>query len=145
MTNGIPALANMVSQLHYKTGWQFWLEAGHTGTAGGCPPVTPDTVTRALAPAMIAVTFGEPVRLVICVTAEDSMRPGQMASFGHRFDVPPDDSAMPWHWWLLSCIRSVETHEMCEAFAIGEVRPFYPEHGPGARLYEIWEHGLRPS
>jgi hypothetical protein len=133
----------MVAQLRYKRGWQFWLETGVTGTLGGCP--RPDVVGDVLAPAMIAMLSGEPVRLVICLQVEDSTRPGEMAWFPHRFDVPPDDSALPWHWWLLRCIQSVETHEMCEAFAIGDARPFYPGHGPGARLYEIVDHGLGGS
>ena len=139
MARGIPSLAAMVSQFKYKTGWRFWLETGATGTTGGCPP--PDEVSGVLAPAMIAVTFGEPVRLVICLATEDSMQPGKRISVPHRFDVPQEPS-MPWHWWLLSCVQAVETHEMCEAFQVGTERPFYPEHGPGARLYQITDHGL---
>jgi hypothetical protein len=144
MANGIPALAVMVSQLRYKRGWAFWLESGPTSAMGGCPPPD-DEVTGALAPAMVAITWGVPVRLVICVTAEDSTRPGKQASFRHEFGVPEDDSALPWHWWLLSCIHAVERHEMCEAFKIGGVAPFFPEHGPGARLYEIIDRGLAVS
>ena len=141
VAGGIAHLAAMVAQFKYKTGWRFWLETGATGTLGGCPAL-PDEVAGVLAPAMIAVTWGEPVRLVICLTTEDSTRPGEQVSVPHRFDVPADDSGVPWHWWLMNCIHSVEVHEMCEAFDIGGVRPFYPEHGPGARLYAIIDRNL---
>jgi len=129
-------LQETVSRLTYKPGWQFWLYSGCTSGSGG------STVTGFPASAANTVTgyaiLRAPVFLVIRVRTEDSGGGGQIM-FDHTFAVPPEDVAVPWPRWLLDRVLDVERHEAMEFFAIGDARPFYPEHGPDADLYSVRE------
>jgi hypothetical protein len=88
---------------------------------------------------MVFTYPAQPLFLVVCIEAPDSGGSGQRVFFEHRFAAPPEELAMPWHRWLLDRILDVERHEACEFFAIGDDRPFYPDHGPAANLYGITE------
>jgi hypothetical protein len=143
----IAALSALVAVARYKTGWSFRLEHGWTSAAASCFTVvstagggTAEALSYAMTVPEVLAAF-EPVRLSVCLLTEDSTRPGEHIMVQHTFAVP-DDPGMPWHRWLLECIHLVEIHEMCEAFAVGGQRPFYPEHGPDAALYEIRDRGL---
>lgn len=127
----------MVGQLRYKPGWQFRLESGYTSTTGaGCPSMLP----AVSAGTGMAFTYPpQPLFLVVCVEALDSAGSGQRIFLEHRFSVPPEEWAMPWHRWLLDRVLDVERHEACEFFQVGDRHPFYPEHGPGGDLYGITE------
>jgi len=128
-------LQEMVGNLRYKPGWRFWLRAGVTsGSAGqveGLPGVT-------LTSGSGYGTLLPPVFLVISAQTEDSGGRGPI-TVDHTFSVPPEEYPVQWHCWLLDRILDVERHETCEFFRIGDERPFYPEHGPGADLYAIRE------
>lgn len=135
------ALQDLVGQLGYKPGWSFRLVPG-ASFGSSC------VQQEISVPGTGAVTTGNagyavlvpPLSLVVCVITEDSGGAGQI-SIEHRFAVPPPElvARPPWRRWLLDRILDVERHEACEFFAIGGERPFYPEHGPGARLYDITE------
>ena len=121
-------LQETVAHLKYKPGWSFHLHSGLTfapsaGTAAVTVPVAP-------------------LFLVICARVLHSGT-GREITLEHVFAVPPEDYVVPWHWWLLDRVLDVERHEACEFFAIGDERPFYPEHGPGADLYRITERAAR--
>jgi hypothetical protein len=135
-------LAALVRDLRYKRGWSFRLDYGLTSGTWGCNQAESigGPVTRSTG---LTVSFlDDLVTLIICVETEDNLKPGKMIHVEHRFTVPYPTLVIPWHRWLLHCIQQVETHEMCEAFAIGDQRPFFPEHGPGANLYAIRDRGL---
>jgi hypothetical protein len=125
-----------VGQLRYKPGWQFRLESGHTSsTGGGCPSRLP----AVSASTGMAFTYPpQPVFLVVCVETLDSSS-GARIFIEHRFLAPPEEYPIPARRWLLDRILDVERHEAMEFFAIGDQRPFYPDHGPAADLYRITE------
>ena len=139
-----PDLAAMVRELRYKTGWRFLLSDSPTTTAGPCSLMFPDGGQPSYGLSAVMTYPPRPLSLLICLTVEDTYRPGEMVPIGFWFGVP-DDPGVPWHRWLLDCIQKVETHEMCEAFQVGSHRPFHPAHGWGEPLYEIIDHGLMPS
>jgi hypothetical protein len=144
--SGYGELAAMVPLLRYKPGWTFALHYGPTSGAGGCAAISGDLpgapVSSGGTVAVPVMIDGWPVRLLICLDTVNSLDPGQRVRVGHWFSAPWPDAHPPWHAWLLRCIHAVEIHEMCEAFAIGGQRPYFPEHGPGADLYRVTDHGL---
>ena len=115
-------LAGLVDRLKYKDGWRFTLEDVDRGQAS------------------------EGLTLIIAVTGIDSYHPenGPHYTVLHYMIVPPaayDERA--WCRWLLEQILSVEQHEACEFFKIGEHRPYAPNHGPGRDPYTIMDQGTR--
>jgi hypothetical protein len=127
------ALAALIRDVRYKPGWSFHLRYGATSASGAC--------AQALAGTGIAVEAGvtytwpaQVVTLLVCAYVEDSAGGGRIM-VEHPFTVPAE--CADWERWLLGRILDVERHEVMEAFQVGGTRPFYPEHGPGARLYEI--------
>jgi len=128
------SLQQVTGRARYKPGWSFTLRSGFTMSTGSCTwqeapfPTSGTTAHTILLP---------PLFLVICARVRDSGS-GNEISLEHLFPVP-DEPAVPWQRWLLDRILDVERHEACEFFALGEERPFYPEHGPDARLYDIIE------
>lgn len=140
----ITSFPAMVAALRYKPGWSFRLKYGPTGSAACIEPESALAGSTA-GGGMIWPPPSWPVMLVITVRTNDSGDWSREVVVCHQIAVPVDlleYSHMPMHRWLLDCIREVEVHEMCEAFAIGDQRPFYPEHGPGANLYGIRDRGL---
>jgi hypothetical protein len=144
----ITSFPAMVAALRYKPGWSFRLEYGPTSSAACIEPdpyVPPTSGYLAVWPPPSWPPGGWPVMLVITVRTNDSGDWSREVVVCHQIAVPVDlleYSHMPVYRWLLDAIREVEVHEMCEAFAIGDQRPFYPEHGPGANLYGIKDRGL---
>jgi hypothetical protein len=130
----VTRLAEVAAAARYRPGWTFRLHAGPTFTTGACR--TPDLVTAATT--TVAVWAGLPVLLVICAKVDDSST-GDPILLEHPFWVPPAEPACGWVRWLLDRCLDVDRHEACEWFEVGGRPPFYPEHGPGARLYEIVE------
>ena len=54
--------------------------------------------------------------------------------------VPPASwDRQTWQRWILDCILQVETHEALEFFAVDDIKPYFPAHGPGKNPYEIRE------
>lgn len=131
---GYPELAAMVSQLQYKPGWKFWLTQGLTSAASAFSTGGPQVSTASWG---TAVLWQEPVTLIISIRAQDSTGEHGEIMLEHRFWVPGETFMGPWDEWLLHRVLDVERHEAMEYFAIGDRRPFYPAHGPDARLYAI--------
>lgn len=76
--------------------------------------------------------------LKILLRAEDSLDPGEEILVDHNFPIPDYPmSKKEIQNWLLEKILLVEQHETCEAFQVGDERPYFPQHGPGANSYEI--------
>jgi hypothetical protein len=138
------SLAALIAAVRFRPGWRFRLEYGPT-SAAACTrtELLAGPGLTVAATAATALPAGHPDRLVICLEAEDTAT-GRPAVFEHRFAVPPDPPGpgCSWHRWVFARIEDVRRHEDMEAFAVGEVRPFYPEHGPDARLYEVIDRGL---
>lgn len=132
-------LQQLVGELRYKPGWHFWLRSGFTESSGvsrlidwGQQPGTTCSGPAILHP---------PVFLIIEVETKDSTDPTRSLFIRHSFsaDLLPHLVSLNWRRWLLDRILDVERHEAMEFFAIGDDRPFYPDHGPDAQLYMIKE------
>lgn len=134
---GYAQLARMVDTFRYRRGWRLILHTGPTHALGSCTAaetVSPGSTSggRAAVP-----VFADPLMLVICARVEDSGQPGHMITLEHWFAVPPDTLAIGWDRWLLDRCLDVDRHEAMELFEVDGRRPFYPEHGDTARLYQI--------
>jgi len=113
-------LAELVSRLSYRPGWQFWLgdidrDKDGDGTVVGAG-LTLDIITRGY----------------------NSYKPsdGETYRVHHYFIVPAatyDERA--WTRWLFDRLVDVETHECMEFFKIDKRRPFAPSHSPGNNPY----------
>ena len=82
--------------------------------------------------------------LIITTCGYDSYHPerGETYRVMHYMPVPPaayDERA--WLRWLFDQFATVELHECMEFFAIGDGRPFAPNHGPGRNPYSVLELG----
>lgn len=109
-------LAELVEALRYKQRWVFKLEELDRGQGS------------------------KGLTLVIRITTPDSYEPSELRSVLHYFPVPPAAySQKSWCRWLFDQILQVEAHEAMEFFVIANVRPFAPNHGPGADPYSITE------
>jgi hypothetical protein len=132
-------LAAMVSRLAYKPEWRFWLYQGPTFAASTHPFQASNNVINTASTSVQVYWEDEPLFLVISLETEDSTRPGKRIIIEHTFLVPHPSYKGSWKRYLLNCILDVERHESMERFAIGDEKPFFPEHGPNARLYDIIE------
>lgn len=124
-------LQQTVAELRYK-GWGFRLISGMAFSAGLCMP------PAASATAGGTALLSGPLILMICAAVDDTGGGGPVV-VPHPFLVPPEGTCQSWARWLLDRILDVERHETCEAFDVAGWRPFYPEHGPDARLYDVIE------
>ena len=79
-----------------------------------------------------------PVLLHVMIRTPGSGGSGTVILADHVFLAP--GASGDWERWLLDRILDVERHEAMEFFSISGRRPFYPEHGPQARLYDIVRH-----
>jgi hypothetical protein len=115
-------LADLVSRLSYRPGWQFRLgdidrDKDGKGNVVGAG-LTLDIITRGY----------------------NSYQPadGETYRVHHYFIVPAatyDERA--WMRWLFERLVDVETHECMEFFKIDARRPFAPSHGPGNNPYSV--------
>jgi hypothetical protein len=113
-------LADLVSTMSYRPGWQFVLE--HLDRGQGSEGLTFKVLTKGY----------------------DTYNPerGETYCVWHYFPVPPAAyDRRAWQRWLLDQLLDVEIHEACEFFQIGGERPFAPNHGPGRDPYTILELG----
>jgi hypothetical protein len=149
-TETLAELGLLVVHLRYRRGWTFRLDVGYTSASSTCASraILADSTTGTTAlPAMFEAhesMMYVPVFLVVCLEVEDSTKSEQMIMVEHRFQVPVGVMAKPpWQRWLLDRCLDVDRHEGMELFRFEgggyEHRPFYPEHGPSARLYSIEE------
>lgn len=99
----MPSRAELVAALAYKPGWAFKL-------AG-------------------------PLNRFLCVfaTCPDSVRPGQVRTTQHQFEIPDEvcGDRRVFARWALERVMQAERHEACEFFEFGGERPFFPMHGDG--------------
>ena len=135
-------LQDVVAELRYLD-WQFRVDAGATSTAGDAEL----SMTQAMSgystspgTGRTIVMTGVPVRLMISLRVPDSNN-GLLVRITHPFGYPGDrvlsGDRPAVERWVFDRIMDVHRHEAMENFRVGEHRPFYPEHGPGARLYEV--------
>jgi hypothetical protein len=127
------ALAELVSELRYKTGWTFTLE--HLDRGQGSVGLT----------------------LCILIYTPDAYHPEEFRLVMHYFIVPAAAyDRQSWQRWLLDRVLDVETHEACEFFQLVKTgdfvlkdgsrsdehvkRPYAPNHGPGRDPYVIFDY-----
>ena len=113
-------LAELVDDLQYRPGWHFQLVNLDRGQGS------------------------EGLTFVVTTKDLDSYHPerGETYRVAHYFIVPAAAyDARSWRRWLLDRLLEVESHEACEFFMIGGVRPYAPSHGPGNDPYMIREMG----
>jgi hypothetical protein len=82
--------------------------------------------------------------LIITTCGYDSYHPerGETYAVQHYMPVPPAAyDERTWLRWLFDQFAIVELHECMEFFAVGEGRPFAPNHGPGRNPYSVLELG----
>lgn len=109
-------LADVVSRLTYKPGWQFQLteldrEQGSQG-----------------------------LTLCISATVPDSIDPAQTTTFLHLMPVfPAAFNERAWTRWVMEQILLVERHEALEFFRVDGEAPYFPAHGPGDDPYTVME------
>lgn len=112
-STGYDPVGAVVRSVRYKPGWKFGI-LGYGGTAIG---------TRMLT---ITVETIEPLTW-------------EQAIITHQLPIPaalgPDQREI--EDWIFAQIVNVERHEAAEFYTVGEVRPFLPDHGPGADVYDI--------
>lgn len=87
------------------------------------------------------LTLSTVCSLEITTTVPNSDNKSQTIRVTHIFGVQADPKMVLgrdyWERWVLDCIFNVYRHEAMENFWIGDERPFYPEHGPGAASYAV--------
>ncbi len=111
-------LSELVRELHYKSGWQFYLIDTNRGQGS------------------------KGLTLVINITGPNSYHPEQSISVNHYMLVPPAAyDRRSWRHWLFDQVLLVERHEACEFFDIDGDRPYAPSHGPGNDPYLVREIG----
>jgi hypothetical protein len=113
-------LEKLISELEYRPGWRFHLDSIDRGQGS------------------------EGLTFMVRSLGYDTYHPerGENYSVWHYFIVPAaayDERS--WRRWLLDRMIEIETHEVCEFFAIGGERPYAPSHGPGNDPYMIREIG----
>jgi hypothetical protein len=102
-------LADLVSKLEYRKGWQFHLMSDFDRGQG----------SRGLTLRIVTIGF-------------DSYHPerGETYRVAHFMPVPPAAfNRQSWQRWLLDQLLLVERHECCEFFKIEGKRPYAPHHG----------------
>lgn len=110
-------LADLVSKLSYKDGWEFSLEERDRGQGSK------------------GLTF------CILITGKDAYHPERVRPVMHYMIVPAASyDQLSWRRWLFDQIGDVETHERCEHFEIAGEKPFAPNHGPGRDPYTVFEY-----
>lgn len=122
--------------VYHKRGWRFWLTHGATMNYGG---IVPELAQAAWSSTASPVLF-PPVLLHVELRTPDSGDTQRMITVEHVFWVPHPTYASEWDRWLLERILDVERHEAMELFEVDGKRPFYPQHGPEGRLYEVVRH-----
>jgi hypothetical protein len=113
-------LADLVSKLAYRPGWEF--ELADTDRGQGSPGLT----------------------LTITTCGYNSYRPerGENYRVNHYMLVPPAAyNRRSWENWLFEQLLLVEKHECMEFFAIDGKRPKAPAHGPGNDPYLVLTYG----
>lgn len=114
-------LADLVSKLRYRPGWQFALIPDHDRGQG----------SRGLTLRIITLGY-------------DAYHPSQGENYRvQHFMIVPAASynRASWLRWLLDQCLLVERHECCEFFRIDGVRVYAPHHGPGFDPYVVFDHG----
>jgi hypothetical protein len=134
--NSYQVLQQVVAGLKYKPGWQFGLRYGVTSGTQFFTPWS-RAATGNVSTAVTVIPDGEPVFLVIVVTARDSSAPERWIQVQHEFAAPHHMFAGEWDEFVLICILKVEAHEAMECFEVGGVKTFYPGHGPDGNLYGV--------
>lgn len=120
-------LADLVSKVTYKPGWQFHLIDLDRGQ--GSIGLTLDIIT----------CTSNSYHPTICETCRSVVTSYRVH---HYMTVPPAAfDRRSWRRWLFDQIVLVETHEAMEFFQIGDERPVAPSHGPGNNPYLIREVG----
>lgn len=105
-------LADLVSKLSYKPGWEFDLAECSRGQ--GCEGLT----------------------LRIAGTVPDSWDHTKQVGFLHLMPVlPAAYDRESWMQWLFEQISLVERHEAMEFFEIAGEKPYFPSHAPGHAPY----------
>lgn len=81
--------------------------------------------------------------LTITVETTDS-ETGHPALINHNFPCPPLRAirGQDVRRWILERVIDVERHEAMEIFLVDGAAPYFPEHGPGARSYQIVERDV---
>lgn len=131
-------LAELVSKLRYRPGWQFRLDdierdpaSSHGAAAGG---LTFIGITGTW-------TWPEFAGEARYEGADDAYHPGTPRPVHFYFPVPAATyDEQSWRRWLFDCLLDVERHEAMEHFRIGAERPFAPNHGPGRNPYVVFEY-----
>lgn len=113
-------LRELVESLTYRPGWKFKLS--HVDRGQGSNGLTLSVIT--LGYNTYHIDYGETYSVI------------------HYMPVPPASyNRQSWQRWLLDQILSIERHEACEFFQIGDERPYGPHHGPGNDPYIVFDHG----
>lgn len=111
-------LYDLVAELDYRRGWTFTLADMDRGQGS------------------------KGLTLEIRITCADSYDQDRHRTVLHYMPVPPAAYLRrDWQRWLLEQILRVESHEACEFFTIGDVKPYAPNHGDGRDPYTIVEVG----
>lgn len=111
-------LQDIVENLHYRPGWQFFLRDLDRGQGS------------------------EGLTLQILSQGYDSYHPnrGETYRVWHYFPVPPAAyNRQSWMRWVFDRLVEVETHEACEFMQVNGKRPFAPNHSPGWDPYSVRE------
>jgi hypothetical protein len=103
---------SLVNRLTYKPGWTF--------------------------------KVGGPGNRFLCVFAstDDSTNAAARRTTQHMFEVPAVGTERDFYRWVFARLLDAERHEASEFFAIGEHRPFFPNHQDEGSPYapvERWE------
>ncbi len=116
MTDFVPEhLAELIDQIEYKPGWQFYLQNRPREDGSG------------------GLTFH------IVSNAVDSFDFKTPMMVNHLFLVPlATYNRNNWAAWIFDRIRDVETHEAAEFFRLNGVREFAPHHSDGEDPYRVW-------
>jgi hypothetical protein len=111
-------LADLVSTLSYRPGWQFVLTEKDRGQGSA------------------GLTF------VVLARGYDTYNPerGETYHVRHLFPVPPASyNRQSWQRWILDRLIEIENHEVCEFMVVDGERPFAPIHAPGWDPYVVRE------
>lgn len=94
---------------------------------------------------------GGPLGRFLCVfaTTDDSTDPTRTRTTQHMFELPAVSDERSFFTWVFDRLLDIERHEAAEFFAVGDFRPFYPNHQDEGSPYEHvdrWErNGTDPS
>lgn len=154
-------LEHLVKGFRYRPGWTFHLLAdfvrdredpADSTSAPVCQGTTLDIITwgynsyhapvrgewPGTEPTDQRCACGQPWP---CPSYEENGRRGPYRV--HHYKIVPAAvfNRESWEWWLLTCCREVEDHELAEFFVVvddaGERRPFRPIHAPGWNPYML--------